>query len=160
MMVRQTERPSPIVFAYDVIKNVAHLGEVGVAAREEPLRSLRVAEDGGERQAKLVRKRAGKFAQRRHAREVRQLVALTRRLQFCLLPLADINNRGQHEQSFRGVNWVETDFDWHLATVFASPKEFPPCAHRPSPCVAEVAVPIARVMRLESLGNKHLDGMA
>ena len=57
-----------LVFAYDVIKDFAHLGEVGAAVRKDSLRSLRVAEDGAERQAKLVCNRARKFAQRRHAR--------------------------------------------------------------------------------------------
>ena len=44
-----------------------------------------------ERQGKLVRKRAREFAQHRHPREVRHLVAMTRRLQFGLLALADIH---------------------------------------------------------------------
>ena len=56
------------------------LGEVGAAVRKDPLRSLRVTEDGGERQAKLVRKRARKFAQRENARQVRHFVTVTRRL--------------------------------------------------------------------------------
>src|SRR5436309_10074090 len=81
---------SALVFAYDVIKNGAHLGQIGMAIRQEPLRSLRVAENRTERQVKLVRDRARKFAQRGNAREMRHLVAMTRCLQFCPLPLADI----------------------------------------------------------------------
>src|SRR4029077_8101840 len=71
-----------LVFTYDLIKNFLDLGEVGAAVRKDTLRSLRVAEYGGERQAKLVRKRARKFAQRENAREVRHFVAVTRRLLF------------------------------------------------------------------------------
>src|SRR5439155_9691646 len=108
---------------------------VGVAVREESLRSLRVKKNGAERQVKLVRKRAREFTQRGHAREVCHLAALTGRLQFCPLPFADINNRGQHEQPFGRVNWVETDFDRNLAAVFASAKEFVAVAHRPPPYV-------------------------
>src|SRR5436190_7172672 len=107
-----------------------------------------------------MRKRARKFAQRRHARQVRHLVALTCRLQFRLLSLTDINNRGQHEQSFRRVNWIETDFDRNLGAVFAPAKEFPASAHGPSVCIAKVTTSISRVMRAESLGYKHLNGLA
>ncbi len=86
-------------------------------------------------------------------------IALLLGLKLCPLPLADINNRGQHEQSLRSVNWIEADFDRNLAVVFAQPKEFPPGAHWTSPCVTKVTVPIAHVMRPESLGNEHLDRM-
>src|SRR4029453_382109 len=86
-------------------------------------------------------------------------MALTGRLQFSLLPLTDINNRSQHETYFRRVNWAETDFDRNLAAVFASPKEVPTGAHWPGLCVAKVIVPIAHVLRPESLGNEHLDGL-
>src|SRR5205823_10224143 len=151
---------STFILAYHFIKNFAQFGVVDLAVCEDPLRSLRVAEDGAERQAKLVRNRARKFAQRGNAREMRQLVALTRRLQFCSLPLADVNNRGQYKQSLRCVNRVETDFDRHLAAVFASSKEFPSGAHRPGLCVAEVTLPITCVMRPESLRDKNLDRMA
>src|SRR5437867_11189028 len=75
------------VFAYVVINNGAHLGLVGIAIRQDPLGSLRVAKNRAERQAKLVRNRARQFAQRGNAREMRQLVALTRRLLFGLLAL-------------------------------------------------------------------------
>src|SRR5262249_26987274 len=51
-----------LVFAYDVFKNFAHLGEVGIAVCEDPLGSLRVAEYGAEREVKLVRKRARELA--------------------------------------------------------------------------------------------------
>src|SRR5262245_58940529 len=82
-----------LVFAYNVIKNFAQLVEIGIAVCEDPLCSLRVAENGAKRQVKLVRKRARKFAQRGHPREMRHLTTLTRRLQLCLLSLADIDNR-------------------------------------------------------------------
>ena len=110
---------SVLVFADDVIKNFAKLGDVDAAIGEHSLCSLRVAEDGAERSVKLVRQRAGKFAQRGYPREMRHLITPTRRLQLCLLSLANINNGGQHEQSFRSVNWVETDFDRNLSAVFA-----------------------------------------
>src|SRR5437867_3282613 len=42
------------VFAYDVINNGAHLGPVGIAIRQDPLGSLRVAKNRAERQAKLA----------------------------------------------------------------------------------------------------------
>src|SRR5206468_11859277 len=87
---------SALVFAYDVIKNGAHLGQIGMAIRQEPLRSLRVAENRAERQVKLVRDRARKFAQRGNAREMRQLVAMTRSLLFCLLALGDVEGGTAH----------------------------------------------------------------
>ena len=37
------------VFAYNVIKNLAQIGEVGVAACEDALRSLRITQDGAQR---------------------------------------------------------------------------------------------------------------
>jgi hypothetical protein len=82
---------SAFVFAYDFIKNFLHRGEVGLAIRKNPLCSLRVTENSAERQAKLVRNRARKFAQRGNAREMRHLIALTRRLLFGLLTLSDID---------------------------------------------------------------------
>src|SRR6266481_7941433 len=51
---------STLVFAYNFIKNFGKLGEVGVAVREDSLASLRVEEDGAEREVKFVRKRARK----------------------------------------------------------------------------------------------------
>jgi hypothetical protein len=64
---------------------------VDLAVCEDPPRSLRVGEDGAERQAKLVRNRARKFAQRGNAREMRHLIALTRRLLFGLLAFSDVD---------------------------------------------------------------------
>src|SRR2546421_1840379 len=58
---------STFILAYHFIKNFAQFGVVDLAVREDPLRSLRVAEDGAERQVKLVRNRARKFAQHRAA---------------------------------------------------------------------------------------------
>src|SRR4030095_4522392 len=58
-----------LIFTCDFVKNFLDLGEVGAAVRKDPLRSLRVAEDGGERQAKLVRKRTKKIATSGNARE-------------------------------------------------------------------------------------------
>jgi hypothetical protein len=50
-----------LIFAYDVIKNFWQLSQVDGAVCEDPLRSLRIAENGAERQVKLVRNRARKF---------------------------------------------------------------------------------------------------
>ena len=58
------------------------------------------------------------------------------------------------------MNWIETDFDRNLSAVFAPPKEFPASAHGPCPCIAKVTAPIGRVMRAESLGYKHLNGLS
>src|SRR4029453_15723516 len=91
---------------------------------------------------------------------MRHLTTLTRRLQLCLLSLANINNGRQHEQSFRSLNWVETDFDRNLSPVFAQPKELPLSAHRPSARVANITVPVLHVVRPESLGNQRLDAAA
>src|SRR5262249_26724909 len=87
-------------------------------------------------------------------------ISLTRRLQLCLLSLANINNGRQYEQSLRSVNWIETDFDRNLSAVFAEPKELPLSAHWPSAGVAKITVPVVHVMRPESLWNKRLDGTA
>src|SRR5262245_13710443 len=87
------------------------------------------------------------------------LTTLTRRLQLCPFSFGNINNGRQHKQSFRSLNWVETDFYRDLSAVFAQSKELPLSAHSPSPCVVEITMPIADVIRPESLGNKHLDGM-
>ena len=57
-----------LVFADDVIKNFAKLGDVDAAIGEHSLCSLRVTEDGAKRSVKLVRKRTGEFAQRRYPR--------------------------------------------------------------------------------------------
>src|SRR5438046_9487672 len=85
-----------LVLADDVIENFAHLGDVGLAVGENSLRSLRVTKDGAERQVKFVGNRARKFAERGHAREVRQLVALTRRLLFGLLAFSDVERSAAH----------------------------------------------------------------
>ena len=82
---------STFILAYHFIKNFAQFGVVDLAVREDPLRSLRVAEDGAERQVKLVRNRARKFAQHRYAREMRHLIALTCRQLFGLLTLRDVD---------------------------------------------------------------------
>src|SRR5262250_3200067 len=91
---------------------------------------------------------------------MRHFTTLTRRLQLCPFSFGNINNRRQHEQSFRSLNWVETDFYWHLSAVFAQSKEFPLSTHRPSARIAKITVPVIRVMTPESLGNKRLDGTA
>src|SRR5262252_7677768 len=105
---------SMFVFADDLIKNFTEFGEIGLAVGEHSLCSLRVTEDGAKRQIKFVRQRARKFAQRGHTREMGHFISLTRRLQLCLLSLANINDRRQYEQSLRSVNWVKTDFDRNL----------------------------------------------
>src|SRR4029453_18547786 len=53
------------------------------------------------------------------------------------------------------MNGTKPDFDRYLASVFASPKEFPACAHRASLGDAKIIVPKASVVRPDPLGNKH-----
>ena len=75
-----------LVVLDDVGQDLAHFVEVGRLTGHEALRGLGVAQDAHERLVDLVRERARELAQRRHARQMRELVALL--LDLALEPTA------------------------------------------------------------------------
>ena len=58
------------------------------------------------------------------------------------------------------MNGFEIDLNWYFAAVFALAKKLAPRTHRPSLGVTKVTFPKAHIVRSESFGNKHLDGLA
>src|ERR1700690_293231 len=66
--------PGPTVVADDLLEYLAQLVHIERFARNHQLRSLRIAQYGGQRLLQLVRKRAGEFSQKGHARQMRQLL--------------------------------------------------------------------------------------
>jgi hypothetical protein len=94
----------PLVFAHDVGKNVARLGEIGRLLREQALCRLRIGENDGQRLVQLVRQGVGELSHGRHARNMRQFSLQSLQLRFSLFAFSDVNrNAAQPERLASGV---------------------------------------------------------
>ena len=67
------------------------------------------------------------------------------------LALADVPDRGRHQQPVTGLQRAEADLHRELGAITAQPAQFQPCAHWPHLLAAGVRLTVARVIGTERL---------
>ena len=79
---------------------------------------------------------------------------------FGAFALSDIDDAGENECAFVGLNWVEPDLDWHFTSVFAAAKKIAAGPHRTSGWMLEETLPVSGMYGAETFRNQHLHGLA
>ena len=125
-----------------------------------------VVQDHAEQVVEVVRHAAGQLTQALQPLPLVELgfetLALGQRAKTSPLgegvdPLGHVANGGRHDQAVLGLEGGQGDLRRELRAVLATTDQLHAGAHRPRERIADVPRPVARVHRLDAVGDEHLD---
>ena len=149
-----------VVVPADVGEDGAHLLQVRRAPRQQELGGLRIAQDGPERLAQLVRQARRQLGHGGHATDVGQLGAQSQHFGLVLLAGRDVHDGGQDERPVLARNRAQSDFSGELSPVLATGGDLPSEAHGAGARSSEISLPMPGVIAARPFWHQDLDRLA